>query len=277
MQVRQLHALGAAQSAYRVLTANPPLVPLTNMSATFTQQVQTLGSLISQIESQASAQTSARSALTDKASAANTLAKELRSAYLVPLRKMAKLITKGNANGTVTSATTATSNGSGGTVSTDVPVSITIPDENNYQALIAAANAAVTNVTPYKDLFIAHGMASDFLDQITAQITALTQALQAVKDAKSQRVGTTAGLAQLLKSVRSTIQLLDVAVQRACKADRVNGPAARTTWETAKNVRKAPVPTDVPWPPTTAKTTTTAVSPVSSPAVSVAPVSQPTS
>jgi hypothetical protein len=258
MQLRQLHALGAAQSAYRVLTANPPLAPLASMPAPFTQQVQTLGTLISQVETQAATQASTKSGLTDKVSVADAAAKELSSGLLKPLRKMAKIITQGSVGGAVNAA---------------LPTTISIPQGNNQHALIAAARAAVTNVTPYKDLFVARGMADDFLDQISAQADALTQAMQAVGDTKTQRASTTTSLQQLFKQIHTTIQVLDVSVQRACKADSVNGPATKTAWETAKSIRKAPMPTDISWPQsvttgTTAAQTSTAAS--SSSAVSSA-------
>ena len=259
MQLHQLHELGAAQGAYRVLTATPPYPPLANMPATFTQQVQTLGSLISQVEGQASAQTSATGGMKDKVSAVNTAVKELRSGLLVPLRKVAKLIVKGS---------------TGGGLSPEFASTITIPFSSNPQGLVAAARAAVTNVTPYKDLFTARGMPVDFLDQISAQADAVTQAIQAVHDSKTARTGATVGLKQLLREIRSTVQVLDVSVQQACKKDRENGPTTKTAWETAKSVRKAPIPTDVPWPPASSSAKSSAATATSS-VVSTAATSAP--
>jgi hypothetical protein len=244
MQLRQFNELDAARRALTFLTTTPPAASLTTMPATFTQQVTALGATISQIDAQASAQTSAAGTITDKASAAKAAATELRSGHLVPIRKVAKLLAKGS---------------TGSTLSPNFASSITIPHDHNYQALLAAASAAVQNVTPYKDLFIARGLPTDFLDQLTAQATTLSQAISATGTARTTRVASTADIVQLMQELRSTLHVLDIGVVKACKADRVNGPTTLAGWKAAKTVRKGATPTDIPFaPPTTTGTGTTA-------------------
>ncbi|HXC25049.1 MAG TPA: hypothetical protein VNU46_03975 [Gemmatimonadaceae bacterium] len=224
------------------------------MPATFTSQVTTLGTTIAQIDSQASAQTSATGTISDKVSAAAEAAKELRSGHLVPLKKVAKLITTGS---------------TGGTLSPNFPSTITIPHSHNYEALISAATAAVQSITPYKDLFIARGLPTDFLDQITAQAATLSQAIQSSGSAKATRVATTKDLKQLFQELHSTMHVLDLGVSKACKADRVNGPTTMAGWKNAKTIRKSATPTDIPFTPPASTTTTSPTTPVTA-----APASQ---
>jgi len=234
MELRQFNELEAARRGYTFLTSTPPAVPLANMPAPFTQQVQTLGTTISQIDAQASTQTAATGAIKDKVSATAEAAQELRSAHLSPLKKVAKLITRGS---------------TGGTLSSSFPDSITVPHARNYSALLAAATAAVQIVTPYKDLFVARGLPTDFLDQLTAQAAVLSQAMQASGITKRTRVSATTDLKQLIQELHSTMHVLEIAVTKACKADRVNGPATMAGWKSAKAIRKAVVPTDIPFAP----------------------------
>ena len=112
---------------------------------------------------------------------------------------------------------------------------------------MAATTAAVQLVTPYQDLFIARGLPDDFLDQLTAQANVLRQAMQSSGVAKTTRVSTTTEVKQLLRELRITLGVLDIAVEKACKSDRVNGPATLTGWKNAKNVRKPATLTDIPF------------------------------
>lgn len=239
MQLRQFNELEAARRAYAFLTTTPPAPSLAAMPASVTAQVQALGSTIGQIDAQAAAQTSAAGNLKDRASAAVAAAKELRSGHLVPLRKVAKLLAKGS---------------SGAALSPNFAQSITIPHSHNYQALLAAASAAVQNVTPYKDLFIARGLPTDFLDQITAQAAVLSQAIGATGTARGARVTATTDITQLMHELRSTMHVLEIGVTKACKADRVNGPTTKAAWNNAKAIRKTATPTDVPFAPPTSVT-----------------------
>ncbi|HXC24574.1 MAG TPA: hypothetical protein VNU46_01575 [Gemmatimonadaceae bacterium] len=258
MQLRQFNELDAARRALTFLTTTPPAAPLAAMPATFTTQVQTLGTTITQIDAQASAQTSATGAIKDKASAAKAAATELRSSHLVPIKKVAKLLAKGS---------------TGASLSPNFASSITIPHDHNYQALLAAASATVQNVTPYKDLFIARGLPTDFLDQLTAQATVLSQAISATGTAKTTRVASTVDILQLMHELRSTMHVLDINVTKACKADRVNGPTTLAGWKAAKTVRKGATTTDIPFAPTP----TTASTPASTSAKLTTSASSPSS
>ena len=233
MQVRQFNELEAARRAYTFLTSTPPAASLANMPASFTQQVQALGQLITQIDAEASAQTAANGAITDKVAAASEAAKELRSGHLLPIKQAAKILVHGS---------------TGGALSPNFADSITVPDARSHSAL-AASNAAVQLVTPYNDLFVARGLPSDFLTQLSTQATTLTQTMQASGVAKTTRVSTTTTLKQLLQELRSTMAVLEISVAKACKADRVNGPTTMTGWRNAKTIRKTSTPTDIPFAP----------------------------
>jgi hypothetical protein len=234
MQVRQFNELEAARRAYTFLTSTPLAPPLANMPTTFTQQVQALGATISQIDTEASAQTAATGAITDKVAATNEAAKELHSSHLSPIKKVAKLLVQGS---------------TGGSLSPSFADSITVPNAQNHAALLSASTATAQLVTPYKDLFTARGLPTDFLDQLSAQATVLSQSMQASGVAKTTRASTTTELKQLFQELRSTMHVLEIGVTKACKADRANGPTTMTAWKNAKTIRKTATPTDIPFTP----------------------------
>ena len=234
MQVRQFNELEAARRVYTFLTATPPAPPLANVPATFTQQVQVLGTTIAQIDAQASAQTAATGTITDKIAATNEAAKELRSSHLAAIKKVAKLLVQGS---------------NGNSLSPNFADSINVPNVQRHAALLAASTAAVQLVTPYKDLFINRGLPTDFLDQLSAQATTLSQTIQAAGVAKATRASTTTDLKQLFHEMQSTIHVLEIGVTKACKVDRVNGPATMAAWKNHKTIRKAATPTDIPFVP----------------------------
>lgn len=254
MQLRQFNELEAARRAYTFLTNAPP-PPLTTVPQTLTQQITALGATIAQIDAQGSTQTSATGTIADKAAAAEEAARELRSGHLVPVRKTAMLIMKGS---------TASS------LSPGFPRNISIPQTRKYEALLNAASSAVQNVTPYKDLFTARGLPTDFLDQITVQATLLSQALQAAGVAKTTRFSTTKSLKQLFQELSSTMHMLDIGVTKVCKTDPANGPTTLSGWRNARAVRKVAVPTDIPFASAAQTTTTPSVNAVTTPAASTA-------
>jgi len=213
---------------------HPARAALGEHARPFTQQVQGLGTTISQIDAEASAQTAATGAITDKVAATNEAAKELHSSHLSPIKKVAKLLVQGS---------------TGGSLSPSFADSITVPNAQNHAALLSASTATVQLVTPYKDLFTARGLPTDFLDQLSAQATVLSQSMQASGVAKTTRASTTTELKQLFQELRSTIHVLEIGVTKACKADRVNGPTTMTAWKNAKTIRKTATPTDIPFTP----------------------------
>jgi hypothetical protein len=187
MRVRQCNALAAARRAVTCLTTTPPATSLTAMPATVTQQGTALGATICQLDAQASAHTAAAGTITDRASAAKAAATELGSDHLVPIRTVAKRLATGS---------------TGGTLSSTVASRVTIPHDDTDQTLLAAASTAVRHVTPDQDLCIARGRPTDFLEQLTAQNTTLSQAISATGTARTTRVASTADIVQLMQEVR---------------------------------------------------------------------------
>jgi hypothetical protein len=249
MELRQLNALEAARRVYGFLTTTPLPPPLATMDPSFTQLVQTLGTLITSVDTDAATQIPGNTK--SQIAARNGAAKTLRSTYLRPLRKVAQIILKSNA---------------GVNLSPGFPSLIHLPETHNDQALVAAANAVVQNITPYKDLFIAKGMPATFLDQFTAAVNTLVQSAESQRSAKTSQVSATADIDRLLKEIRDTIHLLDINVVRECKADKENGPAADAAWVSAKRIRRATTPT--PSSTATPKPTTTVSPTPASPATS---------
>lgn len=139
----------------------------------------------------------------------------------------------------------------GSSLSPNFADSIVVPDARSYSALITSTAATVQLVTPYKDLFIARGLPSTFLDRLSAQASTLSQAMQASGIAKRTRVSATTDLRQLFQELRHTMRVLHINVIQACKEDRVNGPAALSAWENAKRIRKGGTLTDIPFVPIT--------------------------
>lgn len=246
MQRRQFDTLEAARRAYDILTATPPAPPLATMPDTFTQQVQALGATIARLDAQVAAQSTARSAITDTVSGANEAARELRTHHLAAIKSVAQLLVRGP---------------SGDALSPGFADSLQVPNVKSHTALLAAAATTAQVVTPHKDLFVARGLPADFIDQLTAQATTLRQAIQASSTAKATRASATKDLKQLVQELRGTVRVLELGVTKACKADRVNGPATKAAWDTARTIRRSTTPVDIsglfPRPSTTTTSTTT--------------------
>lgn len=232
MQVHQFNQLEAARRAANFLAATPVPPPLATMPASFHQQVQVLTTTIQEIDTQTTSQLSAAGAIHDCVSGAREAAQELRSFHLVPLKRVAGMLVRGR---------------TGDALSPNFAASISIPHIRSYSALLAAAAATVQIVTPHAALFIARGLPDDFLDQLTAQAATLSEAMGSSGVAKRTRASSTADLKRLFQELRDTLHILEFALTKACRADRLNGPATMAAWKTARAIRKTATPTEIPF------------------------------
>ena len=185
------------------------------LPATATQQIQALNTTISQIDTQAAAQTAATGAM--KTPRLPRLKRQgVANRALSPSQESRQAFGKGNTR-------------------SDSSPELSRRDHRStvaqLHAALAATTAAVQTVAPYKHLFIARGLSVDFMEQLTTQATALSAAMQASGTAKTTRVATTKDLAQLLEELRSTMHVLELAVTKVCRADRVTGPTTLFAWK----------------------------------------------
>jgi len=124
-------------------------------------------------------------------------------------------------------------------------------------ALVGRANGMVDAATPYEQAFIAAGLPTTFLADLSAAAAKLSEAITSQGMSKSQRVKATQGVASGLKAARAQLKIIDPAVVQALTG---NAPLLKQ-WA---NVKRITSKTSVS---TTAATTTTAA------ADSAAPVS----
>jgi hypothetical protein len=102
--------------------------------------------------------------------------------------------------------------------------------------LAAAAHGMAEAATPYAELFIAAGLAADFLGQLHGAADALLAALDQRARSQGRRRGATAGLRATLSAGRTLVHVLDAFVQTAL----VDEPALLAGWEASQRVQRLP-------------------------------------
>src|SRR5699024_2214432 len=70
----------------------------------------------------------------------------------------------------------------------------TLPLKRNYPTVVAAARSFVEHATPLATAFTDHGMASTFLADLGALITAFDASTAAKSDGRAERVGGTSAM-----------------------------------------------------------------------------------
>jgi hypothetical protein len=118
------------------------------------------------------------------------------------------------------------------------------------ERLAAAADGMAKAATPYAAVFVAAGMASDFVTQLRSAVDAMLESRNVRKQSHSRRGGATTGLKQKLAAGRDVVAILDAFVKTALRSD----PVTLSSWKIVKHVRK-----------TTGRAATIAPAPVPSP------------
>jgi len=107
------------------------------------------------------------------------------------------------------------------------------------QTVLNAARAMAQAAENNREVFLEHGLAADFLDQLRSAIDALAQARTSKATSLRRQVTATASTDGLVKRGRKAVRLLDaILVPRFA-----NEPELLAAWRTAKKVRPATVPT----------------------------------
>jgi hypothetical protein len=138
-------------------------------------------------------------------------------------------------------------------------------DVTEEPSFLATANALADAVQKYEAVFVANGMASDFVAQMHAAIGQLMTTTATRDRQVGRRVGSTAGLAAADKAFRELLGQLDALLVPALK----NNPAVLADW---KAVSRIPQPPVTPLPTGSVVVTATPTSEAADPAQ---PVAQP--
>jgi hypothetical protein len=104
------------------------------------------------------------------------------------------------------------------------------------ERLAAAAHGMAEAATPYAEVFLAAGLAADFLGQLHGAADALLASLDHRARSRGRRTGATEGLRATLSAGRRLVHVLDAFVQTAL----VDNPALLAGWDATKRVQRLP-------------------------------------
>jgi hypothetical protein len=100
------------------------------------------------------------------------------------------------------------------------------------EKLAALAAGMAKTAAPYADVFIAAGLPTDFITQLTAATDAMTGANSERTSNRGRRSGATVGLKERLSAARKIVHVLDAFVKSALK----NDPPLLRNWNLVKRV-----------------------------------------
>lgn len=104
--------------------------------------------------------------------------------------------------------------------------------------LVAAARAMAEAAEKEKDVFLRHGRAQDFIEQLKAAASALEEKRTAKTESSRHRTTATASLQAELKRGRKAVRLLDAVLQPRLRKD----PQLLAAWKSARKVRPTAAP-----------------------------------
>lgn len=105
------------------------------------------------------------------------------------------------------------------------------------QPLIAAAGAMAEAAGKTKDVYLTHGLAADFIEQLSAAAAALDTARNARAESARRHVTATAAVSDQLKRGRKAVRLLNAILLPRLAKD----PELLAAWESAKRARSSGV------------------------------------
>lgn len=111
-----------------------------------------------------------------------------------------------------------------------------LPPRNNDQLLLNAAHAFVTEATPLRAQFIAHELPSDFLDNLSADISALETAINNHSNGVEGHVSAGAGIDEAIDRGIETVRRLDVVVRNRYS----NNVTVLAEWTSASHTQREP-------------------------------------
>jgi len=132
-----------------------------------------------------------------------------------------------------------------------------MPRGDGYRRLIAAAGSFIQVARAYKAVFLDRGLDPDFIEQIEAKIPELEAASTVINHGKAQRIGSTAGLADLARRGMEGLRELDAILSHQFR----HNPALLASWKGAARVQRDAVRTHDNTSPSTESSATPAGSP----------------
>lgn len=256
MEARQRHKLDALERMLTFVTEEPVPPPLQNAPEGFGEQITALRDAISEAERHAKNQESGHPYQITRHR--KRVRDALRYEHLQPLRDIARVIEREIPG---------------------LPTLVNLPGRSaSERRLISAAQAAMRDILPYRDQFIARGLPSDFLAQLEFAITELVQIKQIRAEAVNKRITASKGISTAIVSGMHAAKCLSAVIKRCCRQDHVDGPSTLHAWEAAARVRR-PDRSSQPDDPVQPVEPVQSAQPVEPPAVtdptSHAPVSHP--
>lgn len=208
-QSRSLQAFRRVQAWF----AEHPEV-LTNAGATqpaLASQLDALKQVVDSMTAGATEQTTQREQTTLASSDETTLRTNVRSLHVKAIVKVAAAL-RGKVAGT-------------GVIK--LP-----PGSLKSEALYHAAEAIHAAAGEYKDVFVEHGLPTDFLEQLESANAALKASIDARGIARSRLAGASTTLVNESAVGRQIVSMIDASLDHALKAD----PALLASWRQAKRV-----------------------------------------
>lgn len=111
-----------------------------------------------------------------------------------------------------------------------------VPPQGNDRNLIQAGRAAALNALPLRPEFVAHEMPNDFIDELTADIVDLEDAIAGQDGAVESHVHAGAAIDETIEDGVELVRKLDGLVRNKY----VNDPALLAEWLTASHTERAP-------------------------------------
>lgn len=217
MNVTQKNKLDAMERMLVFVTDSSLPPPLENAPAGFQEQITVLRSAIEEASQHATNQESGHPLQLTQLR--RRLRNQLRYEHLQPLRDVSRVIEKETPG---------------------LPSLVNLPGKaGTERRLIAAANAALRDILPYRDKFISRGLPSDFLAQLEAAITSLKDVKIIHADAVSKRTAASQGIASAIANGMSARKCLSAVVKRSCLQDPESGPATLHAWQSVSRIRRS--------------------------------------
>ena len=161
----------------------------------------------------------------------------------------------------------------------DVPQlsNVTLPKGGgNTMALVSQARGMGDAVKPYAQVFVASGMAPDFLDQLRSATDQVVQAVESKGEHRTGRTKATDAIDKVVKQARHAVGVLDALV----RAELDPSDPILTEWKSALRVIQRPAATKAPVStptPVSAPTPTTPTHVPAGPVTAPASTSNPAS
>lgn len=120
-----------------------------------------------------------------------------------------------------------------------------VPNNNNDTELTATAREFSSEAQKFKADFISLGMTDDFIEDLTADITAFDQALNEKATARVEGVTATASIDDEIERGMKAVKILDAIVRNIYR----NNSAKLAAWTSAKHISRSAKPSKTE-PPT---------------------------